>query len=29
VSTYLPGQPTIEQIDAMVQKIVKPATSNR
>jgi thiol-disulfide isomerase/thioredoxin len=30
VSTYLPGQPTIEQIDAMVQKIVKPAgTSSR
>jgi thiol-disulfide isomerase/thioredoxin len=29
VSTYLPGQPTIEQIDAMVQKIIKPATSSR
>jgi len=29
VSSYLPGQPTIEQIDAMVQKIVKPATSSR
>lgn len=29
VSTYLPGQPTIEQIDAMVQKIIKPATSDR
>ncbi|MBY0496193.1 MAG: TlpA family protein disulfide reductase [Cyanobacteria bacterium] len=25
VSSYLPGQPTIEQIDAMVQKIVAPA----
>ena len=30
VSTYLPGQPTIEQIDELVQKIVKPAgTSSR
>jgi thiol-disulfide isomerase/thioredoxin len=30
VSTYLPGQPTIEEIDALVQKIVKPAaTSSR
>jgi thiol-disulfide isomerase/thioredoxin len=29
VSTYLPGQPTLEQIDALVQKIVKPATNNR
>ena len=29
VSTYLPGQPTLEQIDAMVQKIVKPGTSSR
>ena len=29
VSTYLPGQPTLEQIDAMVQKIVKPSTSSR
>jgi thiol-disulfide isomerase/thioredoxin len=28
VSTYLPGQPTIEQIDALVQKIVKPATTS-
>ena len=27
VSTYLPGQPTIEQIDELVQKIVKPATT--
>jgi thiol-disulfide isomerase/thioredoxin len=25
VSTYLPGQPTVEEIDALVQKIVKPA----
>ena len=24
VSTYLPGQPTVEEIDALVQKIVKP-----
>ncbi len=29
VSTYLPGQPTLEQIEAMVQKIVRPASSNR
>lgn len=29
VSTYLPGQPTLEQLDALVQKIVKPATSSR
>ena len=30
VSSYLPGQPTIEQIDAMVQKIVAPpATAAR
>jgi thiol-disulfide isomerase/thioredoxin len=29
VSTYMPGQPTLEQIDQMVQKIVKPATSSR
>ncbi len=29
VSTYLPGQPTLEQIDAMVQKIIKPSTSSR
>jgi len=28
VSTYLPGQPTIEQIDELVQKIVKPATTS-
>ena len=28
VSTYLPGQPTIEEIDALVQKIVKPATTS-
>ena len=27
VSTYLPGQPTLEQIDELVQKIVKPATT--
>lgn len=25
VSSYLPGQPTVEQIDALVQKIVAPA----
>ena len=25
VSTYLPGQPTVEQIDELVQKIVRPA----
>jgi thiol-disulfide isomerase/thioredoxin len=29
VSTYLPGQPTLEQLDALVQKIVKPSTSSR
>ena len=29
VSSYLPGQPTIEQIDAMVQKIVAPPSSAR
>ena len=28
VSTYLPGQPTIEQIDELVQKIVRPATTS-
>ena len=28
VSTYLPGQPTLEQIDELVQKIVKPATTS-
>ena len=28
VSTYLPGQPTMEQLDALVQKIVAPATSS-
>lgn len=28
VSTYLPGQPTIEQLDALVQKIVAPATTS-
>ena len=28
VSTYLPGQPTIEQIDELVQKIAKPATTS-
>ena len=27
VSTYLPGQPTVEEIDALVQKIVKPAAA--
>ena len=27
VSTYLPGQPTVEEIDALVQKIVRPANS--
>ena len=25
VSTYLPGQPTVEQLDELIQKIVKPA----
>ena len=29
VSSYLPGQPTIEQIDAMVQKIIAPQSSAR
>jgi cytochrome c biogenesis protein CcmG/thiol:disulfide interchange protein DsbE len=29
VSSYLPGQPTIEQIDAMVQKIVAQPSSAR
>ena len=28
VSTYLPGQPKIEEIDALVQKIVRPATTS-
>ena len=28
VSTYLPGQPTIEQIDELVRKIVRPATTS-
>jgi thiol-disulfide isomerase/thioredoxin len=27
VSTYLPGQPTVEQIDELIQKIVKPGNS--
>jgi hypothetical protein len=27
VSTYLPGQPTVEQIDELIQKIVKPTGS--
>lgn len=29
VSSYLPGQPTIEQIDAMVQKMLKPVAGSR
>ena len=30
VSTYLPGQPTVEQLDELIQKIVKPTgTSSR
>ncbi len=28
VSTYLPGQPTIEQLDELIQKIIRPATTS-
>jgi hypothetical protein len=28
VSTYLPGQPTIEEIDALVRKIAGPVTTS-
>jgi hypothetical protein len=29
VSTYLPGQPTVEEIDALVRKIALPAATMR
>jgi thiol-disulfide isomerase/thioredoxin len=28
VSTYLPGQPTVEELEPLIQKIIAPATTN-
>jgi hypothetical protein len=27
VSTYLPGQPTVEELEPLIQKIIAPATT--